>query len=133
MRFWRRLIFLKTEYRVEYLAGSDILRLLIEQLEPLPKNGKRLSVYKRIAFIVKGRLHTKGNSKPDDHILFWKPNIPMAVIEIKNNRQLMSNGIQQAIQYGGDAHFVYSSNGDEFTEHDRTVTSGKVERGISIR
>jgi len=29
------------EYWVEYLAGSDILGLLVEQLDPLPKNGEK--------------------------------------------------------------------------------------------
>ncbi len=104
-------------------AGWDMLTQIREEV-----------TLTRGRIIVRGRLHTRGKSRRADYVLFYKPNIPIAVIEVKNNRQLMSSGIQQAIQYGEmlDAPFVYSSNGDGFSEHDRTVTSGKVEREIPL-
>jgi type I restriction enzyme R subunit len=42
--------------------------------------------------------------------------------------------MQQALNYAEmlDIPFVYSSNGDAFLEHDRTVTSGIIEREIPL-
>jgi type I restriction enzyme R subunit len=35
--------------------------------------------------IVRGKLHTRGEQKRADYILYYKPNIPIAVIEAKDN------------------------------------------------
>jgi len=42
--------------------------------------------------------------------------------------------MQQALDYGTtlDVPFVFSSNGDGFLEHDRTVTSGTIERELAL-
>jgi len=42
--------------------------------------------------------------------------------------------MQQALEYAAilDVPFAYSSNGDAFLEHDRTVTGGKVEKEIPL-
>lgn len=42
--------------------------------------------------------------------------------------------MQQALEYGAmlDVPFVYSSNGDAFLEHDRTKSTGKIEKEIPI-
>ena len=72
--------------------------------------------------IVRGKLHTRGKSKRADYILYYKPNIPIAVVEAKDNNHPVGGGMQQALDYGTmlDVPFVYSSNGDAFLEHDRT-------------
>lgn len=69
--------------------------------------------------IVRGRLHTRGRKKRADYILFHKPNIPVALIEAKDNTHPVGAGMQQALAYAEalDIPFVYSSNGDAFLEH----------------
>lgn len=71
--------------------------------------------------IVRGSLVTRGTKKRADYVLFYKPNIPIAVIEAKDNKHSIGHGIQQGIGYGEmlKVPFVYSSNGDGFLEHDR--------------
>ena len=84
--------------------------------------------------IVRGKSVTRGEAKKADYILFYKPNIPLAVIEAKDNNHSVGAGMQQALDYAEilDAPFAYSSNGDAFLEHDRTASGGTVEREIAL-
>jgi type I restriction enzyme, R subunit len=84
--------------------------------------------------IVRGRATTRGEAKRADYILFYKPNVPLAVVEAKDNNHSVGAGMQQALKYAEilDVPFAYSSNGDAFLEHDRTVTSGTVTREIPL-
>jgi type I restriction enzyme, R subunit len=84
--------------------------------------------------IVRGKLHTRGKSKRADYILYHKPNLPIAVIEAKDNKHTVSDGMQQALAYAEvlDIPFVFCSNGDGFMEHDRSVTEGCKERELSL-
>ncbi|MDO9517048.1 MAG: DEAD/DEAH box helicase family protein [Methanosarcinaceae archaeon] len=84
--------------------------------------------------IVKGQSVSRGKPKRADYILNYKQNIPIAVIEAKKNTYGVGEGMQQALGYAEtlDIPFVYSSNGDAFLEHDRTGTSGQVEREIAL-
>jgi type I restriction enzyme R subunit len=61
--------------------------------------------------------------------LYHKPHIPIAIIEAKDNNHSVRSGIQQAIDYAEilDLPFAYSSNGDGFIQHDRTVEQGEIE------
>ncbi len=36
---------------------------------------------------VRGRVHTRDQRKRTDYILYYKPNIPIAIIEAKDNKQ----------------------------------------------
>ncbi len=83
---------------------------------------------------VKGNKTTRGKSKRADFILYYKPNIPIAVIEVKKNTYTISHGIQQAIDYSNilDIPIAFSSNGDGFCEHDKTLFTGKIEREFSL-
>ena len=83
---------------------------------------------------VKGKLYTRGKKKRADYILYYKPNIPIAIIEAKDNTHSVKAGIQQALDYAKilDIPAVFSSNGNGFFEHDRTVSSGNIEREISL-
>ncbi|MBS3030195.1 MAG: DEAD/DEAH box helicase family protein [Dolichospermum sp. DET50] len=83
---------------------------------------------------VRGKLVTRGESKRADYILYYKPNIKIAVIEAKDNNHSFGSGMQQALNYAEilDIPFVYSCNGDAFLEHDRTVTSGIMAREIPL-
>lgn len=79
--------------------------------------------------IVRGKLVSRGKGKRADYILYYKNNIPLAVIEAKDNKHSVGAGIQQAIEYAEtlDIPFVFSSNGDAFLFHDRTVDLDKKE------
>lgn len=83
---------------------------------------------------VRGKLHARGEAKKADYILYYKPNIAIAVVEAKNNRHSVGDGIQQALGYAEilDIPFVFSSNGDAFLFHDRTVTSGAMEQELPL-
>jgi type I restriction enzyme R subunit len=80
--------------------------------------------------IVRGKLVSQGQKKRADYILHYKPNLPLAVIEAKDNSHSVGSGMQQALAYARalDIPFVFSSNGDGFLEHDRTVAGGALAR-----
>src|SRR5438105_2635808 len=84
--------------------------------------------------IVRGKLVTRGKAKRADYILYFKPNIPLAVVEAKDNSCAVGDGMQQALAYAETLQlpFVFSSNGDGFVFHDRTVTSGTIERNLQL-
>ena len=84
--------------------------------------------------IVRGKTVQRGEARKADYILFYKPNLPLAVVEAKDNNHSVGAGMQQALEYAEslDVPFAYSSNGDAFLEHDRTVTTGTVTREISL-
>jgi type I restriction enzyme, R subunit len=84
--------------------------------------------------IVRGKTVKRGAAKKADYILYHRPNVPIAVIEAKDNNHAVGDGMQQALEYAEilDVPFAYSSNGDAFLEHDRTVTSGTVTREIPL-
>lgn len=84
---------------------------------------------------VRGKLHTRGATKRADYILYYKPNIPIAIVEAKDNNHSVNAGIQQALAYAEtlDIPFAFSSNGDAFLFHDRTVTSGDIETELSLK
>ena len=72
--------------------------------------------------IVRGKLVSRGKGKRADYILYYKPNLPVALIEAKDNSHAVGDGMQQALDYAGTLNipFVFSSNGDGFLFHDRT-------------
>lgn len=84
--------------------------------------------------IVRGRLVTRAKRKRADYVLSYKPNIPLAVIEAKDNKHNIADGMQQALAYAEtlDVPFVFSSNGDGFVFHDRTGDSPSAETQISL-
>lgn len=87
--------------------------------------------------IVRKKLVSRGIKKRADIILSYKSNstnIPLAIIEAKDNKHSVRAGVQQAIDYGNilDVPFVYSSNGDGFIEHDRTKKDGIIERELTL-
>ncbi len=75
--------------------------------------------------IVRGKLVTRGKAKRADYILYYKPNLPVALIEAKDNSHSVGDGMQQALDYAETLNipFVFSSNGDGFVFHDRTGAS----------
>ena len=104
-------------------AGWDIRTQLREEVSIT--NGR---------VIVRGKRVRRGAAKRADYVLYYKPNIPIAIVEAKDNTHTVGAGMQQGLGYGEmlDVPFVYSSNGDGFLEHDRTASAGIVERELAL-
>lgn len=85
--------------------------------------------------IVKGETVKRAKGKKADYILYYKANLPIAIVEAKDNNHSIGDGMQQALEYAEilDIPFVYSSNGDGFLEHDRTTSEGTIERELSLQ
>jgi type I restriction enzyme R subunit len=83
---------------------------------------------------VRGKLTARGTKKRADYILYYKPNIPIAIIEAKDNKHSIRSGIQQALDYAKilDIPCVFSSNGDGFLFHDRSATDGNIETELDL-
>ena len=75
-----------------------------------------------------------GQSEDADYILYYKPNMPIAIIEAKDNNHSVGDGMQQALDYAEtlDVPFVFSSNGDGFVVHDRTGSSMEMEPTLPL-
>ncbi|MGG5598183.1 EcoAI/FtnUII family type I restriction enzme subunit R [Myroides sp. C8-3] len=71
---------------------------------------------------VRGKLTARGKRKRADYILYYKPNIPIAIIEVKDNNHSIGAGMQQALNYADilNIPFVFTSNGDRFIFHDKS-------------
>lgn len=84
--------------------------------------------------MVRGKLHSRGEARRADFILYHQANLPIAVIEAKDNKHSVGSGMQQALGYAEalDVPFVFSSNGDGFLFHDRSGTDSKVETELSL-
>jgi type I restriction enzyme, R subunit len=104
-------------------AGWDRLTQLLEEVTFT--DGK---IY------VRGKLTARGARKRADYILYYKPNIPIAIIEAKDNKHTVRAGIQQALEYAKilDIPFVFSSNGDGFVFHDKTKQSEAIETELDL-
>jgi type I restriction enzyme R subunit len=107
----------------------------------LEKSGwdKLLQILEEFSFTdgkiyVRGKLTARGTRKRADYILYYKPNIPIAIIEAKDNNHSVRAGIQQGLDYARilDIPCVFSSNGDGFLFHDRTSTDGNIETEIAL-
>ena len=57
--------------------------------------------------LVKGNISSRGKKKRADYILYYKPNIPIAVIEAKDNNHSVSDGIQQGLDFINYAKCCY--------------------------
>ena len=84
--------------------------------------------------IVRGQLHTRAKNKRADYVLFYKPNIPIAIVEAKDNNHSIGSGMQQALGYAEmlQVPFVFSSNGDGFLLHNKIATDGIIERELAL-
>lgn len=90
-------------------------------------------------YFTDGRMHvsgeraTRGERSFIDYLLVYR-NVPLAVVEAKDNRHPVGGGMQQALRYAEalDVPFAYSSNGDGFVEHNRLPGPSPVERELSL-
>ena len=69
-----------------------------------------------------------------DYALFFKANIPLAVVEAKDNQHAVGAGMAQAIQYAEllGVPFSFASNGDGFVFRDATLADGVLERNLTL-
>jgi type I restriction enzyme R subunit len=76
--------------------------------------------------VVRGNLSSRNKKlrKFADYVLYWKPSIPIAVVEAKDNNFGVSAGMQQALGYAEilDVPSAFSSNGDAFASHNKVAT-----------
>ena len=100
---------------------------------------KHLQILEEVSFTdgkiyVRGKFTARGQRKRADYILYYKPNIPIAIIEAKDNSHSLRSGIQQGLDYARilDIPCVFSSNGDGFLFHDRTAADGNIEKEIGL-
>jgi type I restriction enzyme R subunit len=103
-------------------------------------SGWKLADIREEYYFTDGRVELHPRKKPKrgkrnfvDYLLFYK-NIPLALIEAKDNHRPLGGGMQQGLRYAEtlDVPFVYSSNGDGFVEHDKLQTSGTIERELRL-
>ena len=69
-----------------------------------------------------------------DYALFYKANIPLAVVEAKDNKHAVGAGMGQALNYAQllDVPFSFSSNGDGFVFRDATLDTGVLEQNLTL-
>lgn len=77
--------------------------------------------------LIRDNKAVRGKPKFADYLLFYESNIPLAIVEAKDNTHAIGDGIQQAINYAEtlDVPYVYSSNGSGFLEHDMKKATEK--------
>ena len=104
-------------------AGWEIVAQIREEF-PLAKG----------RVIVRSKLHTRAKHKRADYILFYKPNIPIAVFEAKDNTHSVGDSMQQCLGYVEmlQVPFIFSSNGDGFLFHIKTAVDSILERELAL-
>ncbi|MEK7442618.1 MAG: DEAD/DEAH box helicase family protein [Chloroflexota bacterium] len=67
-----------------------------------------------------GRGHTRQKGKRADYILRYRHDLPIAVVEAKDEYRSPGDGLQQAMEYAEilSLRFAYSTNGRGIVEHD---------------
>ena len=120
------------------LSESDIRA---KYIDPALKNSgwdemtqiRREVSYTKGRITVRGKLVSRGKPKKADYVLYHGE-VPLAVIEAKDNKHAMGAGMQQALGYAEDLKtpFVFSSNGDGFVFHDSTGQSPRLETELSL-
>ena len=103
------------------LSERDIITKYI--LPAIEQSGwnKQTQIREEVTFtagriFVKGKKTKRGEKKRADIIIYYKPNIPVAVVEAKDNKHTVGAGMQQALEYANtlDIPVAISSNGDGF-------------------
>ena len=103
------------------LSERDIITKYI--LPAIEASGwdKQTQIREEVSFtagriFVKGKKAKRGEKKRADIIIYYKPNIPVAVVEAKDNKHAVGAGMQQALEYAGtlDIPVAIASNGDGF-------------------
>jgi len=104
-------------------AGWDLATQIREEFDISPGR-----------IIVRGKVVSRGRPRRADYVLSYKQDLPIAVIEAKDNSHALGDGLQQALGYAESlgVPFVFASNGDGFVFHDRTATGANRELTLPL-
>lgn len=124
----------KQELSEQDICTKYILPALVRAGWDITKQVREQVYFTDGRIYVKGNQAKRGKAKKADYILYYKPNIPIAVIEAKKNIYPLGAGMQQALNYAEilDLPVAFSSNGDGFLEHDRSGFSNLIEQELSL-
>jgi type I restriction enzyme R subunit len=79
--------------------------------------------------VVRGNMASRNKKKKKfaDYVLYKEPNVPLAVVEAKDNNHTVSQGLQQALGYADilNVPSAFSSNGDAFASHNKVPAAGE--------
>lgn len=118
----------------QQLSESDICDLFIT---PAIKNAgwDQMQQMRREVTLTPGPVVVRGNmssrnkkkKKFADYVLSWEPGVPVAVVEAKDNKHTVSQGMQQALGYADilEVPSAFSSNGDAFAGHNKVPAPGE--------
>lgn len=78
--------------------------------------------------VVRGNVAKRLPKKKADYVLFYKENMPLAIVEAKDNNHNIGDGMFQAQEYADklDVRFVFTSNGDGFLSYDMNTGEQKL-------
>lgn len=70
--------------------------------------------------VVRGDKAFRLSNKRADYLLFYKENLPLAIVEAKDDSHMLGDGMLQAQEYANklDVRFVFTSNGSGFLFYD---------------
>src|SRR5262249_38317295 len=95
----------------------------------------QLTQVRREVTLAPGPITVRGNiasrnkkrKKFADYVLYQEPNVPIGVIEAKDNNHTVSQGLQQALGYAEilNVPSAFSSNGDAFASHNKVAAPGE--------
>lgn len=119
----------ETEIRTRYITPA-----ITAAGWELPQVREEYYYFTKGRIIVQGKKATRKEAKKVDYLLYYMPNLPLAVVEAKDNKHDEGGGMQQAVEYGEnlDVPFVFTSNGDSFVLHDRTGLLEQVEQTVPL-
>jgi type I restriction enzyme R subunit len=110
------------------LSESDICELFISPAIKEAKWNPLTQIRREVTLtpgpvVVRGNLSSRNKKKKKfaDYVLSWKPALPIAVVEAKDNTFSISHGLQQALGYADilQVPSALSSNGDGFASHNK--------------
>jgi type I restriction enzyme, R subunit len=108
------------------LSESDICDLFISPAIKEAKWNPLTQIRREVTLtpgpvVVRGNLSSRNKKKFADYVLSWKPSLPIAVVEAKDNNFSISHGLQQALGYADilELPSAFSSNGDGFASHNK--------------
>ncbi|MBQ7752361.1 MAG: DEAD/DEAH box helicase family protein, partial [Treponema sp.] len=123
----------------ESLSERDIITKYILPVIEASGWNKQTQIREEVSFtagriFVKGKLTKRGEKKRADIILYYKANIPVAVVEAKDAKHTVGAGLQQALGYAEtlDVPVAISSNGKGFVIQYRKNCGGFDSNGKAI-
>lgn len=113
----------KNQLSEQDIRSKFIMPAIIKAGWDLQKQIREEVAFTAGRIIVSGKTIKRGRQKIPDYVLEYKSNIPIAIVEAKENNHSIGEGMQQALDYAEslDIPFVFASNGDGFIFHDREI------------